>query len=251
MAEIIAVANQKGGIGKTTTALAITSVLRGMGKRTLFVDMDPQCNGTDTYKARVKQVGTVYDLIIEGDADCIQHTEQGDIIAGDPALKDAVKMLDGVAAVYKLSEGLKNFQSDYDYIILDTPPALTILLTNALTAANKVIIPLTLDRYGLQGLVQLRDTISDIKKYTNKDLTVDGLLLVKFSGRTNLDKGILESLPEYAKLFGTRVYNTRIRESVKAREAQAQQESLYDWAPNSTTAQDYRALVKEFLGDNK
>ena len=247
MAEVFAIANQKGGIGKTTTSLALAALLRKMGKRVLFVDIDPQCNGTDTYDAQVENVGTIYDLIINGDTDCIQHTEHGDIIAGDPMLKDASKQLDGVAAAYKLREGLSPYQDQYDYIILDTPPALSILLTNALTAANRVVIPLTADRYGLQGLVQLHDTIEDIKKYTNPNLKVDGLLLVKYSNRTNLEKGIVESLPEYAKLFDTRVYNTKIRESVKAREAQVKQVSIFDWAPKCTTAADYKNLVDEIL----
>ena len=95
--------------------------------------------------------------------------------------------------------------------------------------------------------MQLHDTIEDIKKYTNPDLKVDGLLLVKYSNRTNLEKGIVESLPEYAKLFDTRIYNTKIRESVKAREAQVKQVSIFDWAPKCTTAADYKNLVDEIL----
>ena len=247
MAEIIAIANQKGGIGKTTTALAVTSVLKNLGKRVLYVDIDPQCNGTDTYQAAVDGVGTIYDLMVNMDFDCVQRTEHGDIIAGDPMMKDANKHLDDVSAVYRLRKGLEHFKDWYDYIILDTPPALSILLTNALTAADKIIIPLTADRYGLQGLVQLHSTIEDVKEYTNPKLTVDGLLLVKYSDRTNLEKGILDSLPEYAKMFNTRVYKTRIRESVRAREAQAKQMGLIEWAPKSTTALDYKALVNEIL----
>lgn len=247
MAEIIAVANQKGGIGKTTTSLAIADILRGMGKKVLYIDMDPQCNGTDNYMAQVHGVGTIYDLLVESDPDCVQTTERGDIIAGDPMLVEAGKKLDGVSAAHKLKEGLMVIGQNYDYVILDTPPALSILLTNALTAADKVIIPLTADRFGLQGLVQLHETIEDVKKYTNPNLKVDGLLLVKYNDRTNLTKGIFESLPEYAKLFHTRIYDTKIRESIKAREAQAKQISLFEWAPGSTTAKDYTDLVSEIL----
>lgn len=248
MAEIIAVANQKGGIGKTTTALALADILNMSGDKTLYVDLDPQTNGTDNYRAQIDGVGTLYDLLVKGDTDCIQHTERGDIIAGDPELKEAAKLLDGVSAAFRLQKGLKQISPQYDYIILDTPPALSILLTNALTAANKVIIPLTSDRFGLQGLMQLHDTIEDVKEYTNPNLLVDGLLLVKYNDRINLAKGILESLPGYAKLFGTRVYETKIRESVRTREAQATQSSLLAWAPDSTTAEDYKALVAEIKG---
>ena len=247
MAEIIAVANQKGGIGKTTTSLALADILRSMGKKVLYIDMDPQCNGTDNYKAQIDGVGTIYDLLVESDPDCIQITERGDIIAGDPILVEAGKKLDGVSASHKLKEGLSTIRVNYDYIILDTPPALSILLTNALTAADKVIIPLTADRFGLQGLVQLHDTIEDVKKYTNPHLKVDGLLLVKYNDRTNLTKGIIESLPQYADLFHTRIYETKIRESIKAREAQAKQLSLFEWAASSTTATDYMNLVKEIM----
>lgn len=251
MAEIIAVANQKGGIGKTTTSLALADILRAKGKRVLYVDMDPQGNGTDNYKAQSDGVATIYDLLIESDHDCIQKTERGDIIAGDALLREAGKKLDGVAAAYKLKEGLTAIGENYDYIVLDTPPALSILLTNALTAADKVVIPLTTDRFGLQGLVQLHETIEDIKRYTNRDLKVDGLLLVKYNDRTNLAKDITESLPEYARLFGSKVYKTKIRESVKAREAQAMQISLFEWAHTCTTAKDYIEFASEFLKEEQ
>lgn len=247
MAEIIAVANQKGGVGKTTTSLAITAVLRSLGKKVLYVDMDPQCNGTDNYKAQVEGEGTLYDLLIESDYDCVQKTEMGELIAGDPLLKDANKLLDSVSGVHKLEAGLEVIGPHYDYIILDTPPALSVLLTNALTAANKVVIPLTTDVYSLQGLVQLHETIEDVKKYTNPNLKVDGLLLVKYNERIKLAQGIFESLPDYARLFDTRIYETKIRESVKAREAQAKRRSLIDWAPDSTTALDYKSVVNEIL----
>ena len=248
MAEIIAVANQKGGIGKTTTALALADLLREQGKETLYVDLDPQCNATDNYRAKVEDEGTLYDLLANGDIECIQYLERGDIIAGDPLLKEAGEILTGVSAPHRLRKGLEKIKERYDYIVLDTPPALSILLTNALTAADKVIIPLTSDRFGLQGLTQLHDTIEDVKQYTNPKLKVDGLLLVKYNGRTNLAKGIAGSLPEYAEMFDTRVYKTAIREAVAAREAQAAQESLFSWAPDSTTAEDYRNLMIEILG---
>lgn len=248
MAEIIAVANQKGGIGKTTTSLALTDALNMMGKKTLYVDLDPQCNGTGNYRAKVEGVGTLYDLLVNGDTDCIQTTKRGDIIAGDPLLKEAAKQIDGAAATFKLKKGLSEIRKQYDYIILDTPPALSILLTNALTAADRVIIPLTTDLFGLQGLTQLRDTIAEVQEFTNPELKVDGLLLVKYKERTNLTKEVLASLPEYTKLLNTKVYETKIREAVATQEAQAARESLFTWAPASTTAEDYLNLLKEVIG---
>ena len=250
MSTIIAIANQKGGIGKTSTALALADLLNKKGKQTLYADMDPQCNGTDNFRAKIDGVGTMYDLLVKGDPDCIQYLDRGDIIAGDPLLKEAGEMLTGVSAAYRLRKGLDKIRSGYDYIILDTPPALSVLLTNALTAADKVIIPLTADRFGLQGMVQLHDTIADVKEYTNPNLDVDGLLLIKYNSRTNLSKGILTSLPEYAKMFDTRIYKTYIREAVAVREAQAAQESLFSWAPGCKPAENYEALLNEILGGN-
>jgi chromosome partitioning protein len=248
MAEIIAVANQKGGIGKTTTSLALADALNMKGKKTLYIDMDPQCNGTGNYRAKVDGVSTLYDLLVDGDTDCIQTTERGDIIAGDPLLKEAAKVIDGAAATFKLKKGLADIRNQYDYIILDTPPSLSVLLTNALTAADKVIIPLTADLFGLQGLTQLRDTISEVQEFTNPDLKVDGLLLVKYKERTNLSREVMASLPEYAKLLGTKIYNAKIRESVATQEAQAARENLFVWAPTSTTAKDYLKLLNEVIG---
>ena len=248
MAEIIAVANQKGGIGKTTTSLALADALNMQGKKVLYIDLDPQCNGTGNYRAKVDGVGTLYDLLVNGDTDCIQTTERGDIIAGDPLLKEASKVIDGAAATFKLKKGLSEIRKQYDYIILDTPPALSILLTNALTAADKVIIPLTADLFGLQGLTQLHDTIAEVQEFTNPELKVDGLLLIKYKERTNLTKEIHASLPEYTKLLNTKVYETKIRESVATQEAQAARESLFAWAPASTTAEDYMSLLNEVTG---
>ena len=246
--KIIAVANQKGGIGKTTTSMALATGLRRLGKKTLLVDLDPQANATDTYRAKINGEATAYDLLIDGDTDCIQTTDMGDIIAGDPNLKDANKLLDGVSAAYKLRKGLVDIAPRYDYVILDTPPALSVLLTNALTAADKVIIPLTTDLFGLQGLTQLHDTIVEVQEFTNPELKVDGLLLVKYKDRTNLSKEILATLPEYAKLLNTRIYETKIREAVATQEAQAARESLFNWAPSCTTAKDYLELLNEIVG---
>lgn len=244
---IIAVANQKGGVGKTTTSLALAGGLRRRGYNVLLGDLDPQANATDVYGAAVEGVATMYDLLVDGDTDCIQTTELGDIIAGDLALKDAGRALDGVSAAYKLRKGLAKIQG-YDFIILDTPPTLSVLLTNALTAASRIVIPLTPDRFGLQGLIQLGDTIADIREYTNPTVIVDGLLLIRHDRRTHLGRDVAEQLPSFAGLLDTKMYNTTIRECIKVREAQAATQCLYTWAPGSTTAQDYEAFIDEFLG---
>ena len=249
---IVSITNQKGGVGKTTTALAMAAELQARGNKVLLIDTDPQGNATDTYKAQTQNTATLYDLLFEGEPieECIQYTEFGDIVAGDPLLKDAAKLLDGVAGAYRLRECLESVKSTYDYIIIDTPPTIGVLLTNALTACDKVIIPVTADRYGVQGMTQLQQSLADIKKYTNPGLVVDGLLVVRYNGRTNLAKTFFEALMEVASQFDTKVYETTVRESTKAKEAQAARASLLEYAPKSTTAIDYKEFINEFIGGN-
>lgn len=249
MATVIAITNQKGGVGKTTTAVNVADVLKLKGYKVLLIDTDPQGNATDTYRATVEGEATLYDLLFENEpvTDCVQVTEHGEIIAADPLLKEAEKHLSGVDGVYRLKERIEPLQGKYDYILIDTPPTLGVLLTNALTAADSVIIPITADRYGVQGLAQLQETIASIKKYTNHGLTVDGFLLVKYNQRTNLAKELRTALQDIAARFDTVVFDTTIRESTKAKEAQTVRQSLYTYAGNCTTALDYMDFVNELI----
>lgn len=248
MAKIIAICNQKGGIGKTTTATCLATGLAKEGYKTLLVDMDPQTNATDTYRAKTKDVGTLYDLLVEGDTDdIVQHTELGDIIAGDQLLKDADKQINGPSANFRLRKGLQTISGDYDYVILDTPPTLNILLINALTAADSCIIPLTADRYSLQGLTALKNNIDDVREYTNPKIKVDGLLLVKFGGRMNTEKAVLSALADYAKHMDTRIFETKIRNTNAVQKAQLSREGLFAYDPKCTAAQDYMKFIEEVV----
>ncbi|MFA9423387.1 MAG: ParA family protein [Sedimentibacter sp.] len=247
----IVVANQKGGIGKTTTATALSSILSSKGYNTLLIDADMQGNSTDTYKALFEGQATLYDVILDDNripiAEAIQITENGKILASDPLLRRADEILNGsVDGLYRLKDALADLQG-FDYVIIDTAPSMNSLLYNALIAADEIIIPVTADRYGLQGLSQLSETISVVKKRQNTNLKIAGLLLVRFDERTNLSKEVKKSLNEIVEKIDTKLFNTTIRESIKAKEAQALRKPLIKHASSSTTALDYISFVEELL----
>ena len=250
MATVFVVANQKGGIGKSTTATNLAGIL-GKKAKTLLIDADPQGNSTSTYEAKIEDVATLYDVMIDSDklpiSEAIQHTDNGDIVASDPLLVKAEKMLDGdVEGFYRLKDAIDNL-SDYKYIVIDTAPSLNIILYNCLIAADKVIIPVTADSYAMQGIQQLYDTIMAVKRRQNRDLTIAGLLLVRYSGRSNLERDTRDSIEQSAKQMGTKLFKTVIRECVKTKEAQEQKKLLIDYAPKCNTCLDYLDFTKELL----
>lgn len=253
MAIKIAVANQKGGIGKTTTALAVANGLIKRGKKVLLIDTDPQRNSSKVYRAETKDIETLYDIFFGGykAGECIQHTELGDIIASDELLKNAdVEIKRSPKMYYYIKNAIKEAENDYDFIIFDTPPQTGILLGNVLMATQYVICPVTCDMFGVQGILDFYNTVTEyMGEEGNEDLSFLGILRVKFKGRQNLTKDIDENaLPAYAKEMNTRVFETKIRESVKCQEAQTTMNSLFDYAPDCTSAVDYDALITEILG---
>ncbi len=250
--KVYVVANQKGGCGKTTTATALASILTRMGKKTLLIDSDQQGNSTDYYKASFEGVATLYDLLLAPGSvkveEAIQTTENGDIIASDPLLREAESKLNADAeGDYRMKDVVSELK--YDYVIVDTGPALNKLMRNALVSADEVIIPITTDRFSMQGLAQLYETIAAIKKRMNPNLKIAGLLLVRHNARTILSKEATETFKKHAKTMNTKVFDSFIRESTKAREAQAVREQLITYAPGSTTARDYWDFTKELIGE--
>ncbi len=249
------VANQKGGVGKTTTALAIASVLIREGYKVLFIDADRQCNSTDTYFAKFEGIQTLYDVILadEGDriplSEAIQHTESGDIVPSDPLLRKADKILyDEIDGIYRLRDALSDLKG-YDYVIIDTPPANNSILQSCLTAADEVIIPTTADRYSIQGLSEINSTINAVRKRPNPDLKIAGILITKFAKRTNLDNETKESLNKISEMMDTKVFNSCIRTCIKVREAQAVRRLLFDYDAKCNASLDYIDMVKELIGE--
>lgn len=254
MANVICVANQKGGIGKTTTAVSIAPILDSLGKKTLLIDADMQCNSTDVYGASTENTATLYDLVIEKNVsaeEAIQHTDYGDIIAADRLLVNAEVELqkDVIGGINRIKNAIEPIMSIYDYIVIDTNPTVNRLLFNCLVAADEIIIPVTADRFGLMGLSQIFETITSVKAGPNPKLTIAGLLLIKFKKQLNLEKDVRDSLKKCAESLNTKVFDTSIRECVKVRESQSLQVPLNKYAPKSSSAQDYRSFVKELIGE--
>lgn len=246
--KIIAVSNQKGGVGKTTTATTLAYGLKLRGKKVLLVDCDPQGNSTDTWRAKnTEGYPTLSDLLFSNEPveECVQHTEIGDILAGDPVLEDADRHLKGVAGYFRLKKRLEPLVALYDHIILDTPPNLGILLQNALIAAEGVIVPITCGRYSLQGMSRFIETVDDVKAQPNPGLNVLGMLLVKYNGRTVLAREVVSGLPELTSKLGTGVFDTKIRKTEEVEKAQANRVPLQQFSPESTAATDYDTLINE------
>jgi len=248
MSKAIAVINQKGGVGKSTTALAIGAGLSLKGYSVLFIDLDAQGNLSYTLGATTKGYNALGVLRRPETAkEEIQHTEQGDIIASSPKLAGADKLLEETGKEYRLKEALDSLQGAYDYIIVDTPPALGILTINALTACTGAIIPAQADIYSLQGIGQLNSTIETVKKYCNPSLSIMGIVITRFNGRSIIRREVAEMLEHTADHLHTKLFSSKIRECTALVEAQATKQNIYSYAPRSNATADYKALVDEII----
>jgi len=245
---IISIINQKGGVGKSTTALALGTGLLLKGYKTLFIDLDAQ--GNLTYTTGAETNGRSSFEVLTGKVkakSAIQRTAQGNVIPSSPILTGADTVLIAVGKEYRLKEALQPIQGAYDYIIVDTPPALGILTVNALTACTGAIIPAQADIYSVQGISQLNGTLQTVKKYCNPDLEIMGILLTRYSGRTIISREIAEMVEDTAAQLQTKLYKTKIRETTAIKEAQVRRQSIYEYAPKSNAATDYYALINEIL----
>lgn len=252
--KIITVGNQKGGCAKTSTVWALgTGLTKLEGKRVLMIDLDAQRNLS--YTAGINLLDTEHTMyhVFKGDTKlkaCINAVAVNlDIVCGGLELSQADMEFVQTGREYMLREKLEVVQDDYDYCVIDTEPHLGVMTTNALTASDTVIIPIQADIYGLQGLEQLRGFIDTVKKYSNPNLEISGILITRLDARTTLAQTMTEQIQEQATEYNIPVFDTRIRQAVAVGESALLQEDIY--ASNSTVAEDYANFITEFLKGDK
>lgn len=248
MARVTTIVNQKGGVGKTTTAHALATGLTRKGYKVLVIDTDPQ--GNLSYAMGADSLGQGLYEVMKNESkvtDLIQRTRQGDILPSTLMLTGADVDFTQMGREFIIKEALEDVKTNYSHIIIDSPPTLGILTINALTASDDIIVPLGADIFSLQGLSQLNTTINKVRRYGKSKLKIAGLLVTKFSGRTILGNDVKEEIDRKATELDSKVYNVTIRDGVAIKEAQLQQQSIYEYAPQSNPVKDYMELVDEYL----
>ncbi len=245
---IITIGNQKGGVGKTTTALAMASILGRKGYKVLLIDLDAQGNASLATGVTSENIPSIVDVMrneIEIQ-NAILHFNEYDLLASSKALSTLQnQLMEEMGREYKLKEVLEPVKNKYDYIIIDTPPHLSILTVNAFTCSDKVIIPALADIFSLQGIGQVFVSIDGVKQYTNNKIQVAGVLLTRYSDRATLSKDVRDLIGKYSSSQNTKLYTT-IRENIAVKESQLEQKSLCDYR-RATAAKDYEVFIEEFL----
>ena len=250
MAKIIAFANQKGGVGKTTSAINVASALGIAGKRTLLIDLDPQGNassGVGIRKSTVKQ--TVYDLLIGRcqASDIIIQTEFKNLSVIPSGMDLAAAELELAELDDKqnrLKDPLQKIAKDYDYIIIDCPPSLGMMTINALTAANGIVIPMQCEYYSLEGLSQIMMTVKQVKKHYNPTLSLTGILITMYNGRLNLSVQVLEELKKH---YADKLFSAAIARNVRLSEAPSYGEPIHYYDKHAKGAADYSKIAEEIM----
>ena len=249
MAKIIAVANQKGGVAKTTTSAALAAGLQRRGFKVLAIDADPQGNLSDSVGSDNVNCDTLYELLKkEAEIEStIQKLNCFDLIPANIMLAGAEQEISQLGKEQRLKERLEPIIGLYDYIIIDTPPSLGLLTINAFTAADEVIIPTTAGIFAASGILQLFDTIQNVRKYCNPNIKIAGILMTRYNPRTNNNKDMNDLTEKIANTMKARLFDTHIRTSVIVEEAQVRKENLFDYKSGSTVSSDYEAFIEEYL----
>ena len=251
MTQIIAVTNQKGGVGKTTTASSLVCGLHQRGAKVLGVDLDPQGNLGFSLGLDVGAGNTIYD-VFKGECsigNAIQPSQYGDVLPSDIMLSAADVEFTAPRREFMLSDMLAGVRDRYDFIIIDTPPALSLLTVNAYVASTGLIVPMEAEVLSLVGITQLQETIDTVRDSYNPELKVLGILINKFNGRLSLSKDILEMAQVVAQQLDSRVFEARIHRGVGVAMAPAHGQTVLTYQPNSRPALDFQAVVDAVAGD--
>ncbi len=252
MAKIVALINQKGGVGKTTTAVNLACALTEKGKKVLLCDFDPQGNATSGVGIDPRTLDpSIYELIIDDDPDvraAVIHTEWVDVLGANVDLAGAeVDLISLPRREYRLKDVLDKIRADYDYIIIDCPPSLGILTLDCLCAADSFLVPLQTEYYALEGLSQLMATVRSVQRSLNRHIRIEGILLTMYDGRTNLAVQVVE---EVKKHFGDRVYASVVPRNIRLSEAPSHGKPIMAYDRSCRGAAAYLAVADEFLEKN-
>ncbi|CDA81942.1 chromosome partitioning protein ParA [Firmicutes bacterium CAG:176] len=260
MAKIIAIVNQKGGVGKTTTCVNLAAAIKAAGKRVLLCDFDPQANATSGMGVDKTTSNGVYDALINGaeTAQLIVTTPYGDVLPSSKALAGAGveminmedrggEMINREGRQFLLKAALRQVADSYDFIFIDCPPSLELLTLNALCAANSLLVPVQGEYYALEGLSDLMNTVRIVRRSMNPGLDIEGVLLTMFDGRTNLSIQVAQELKRF---FAGKVYSTVIPRNVRLSEAPSHGKPITAYDKTCRGADAYTALAAEFLRKN-
>lgn len=247
MGQIISIANQKGGVGKSTTSIIAADILANKGFKVLVIDLDAQANTSYAFGALNNDMPTIYDVLKGNNIlQAIQDKRGINIIQSSRALSGANMEFNTHGKEYLLKNAIEPIKRKYDYIIIDTSPELNLLNINAFIASTGIIIPTLATTFSMQGLKLLYENIKTVQKI-NKDLKIIGLLLTRFNKRVIISKDLKEVTEGMAAYMNTKVFNTTIREGVAIQESQTQQQSILTYAPRAAVTKDYINFVNEII----
>lgn len=251
MAKTIAIVNQKGGVGKTTTCVNLASALKNLGLRVLVCDFDPQANSTSGFGVDKTSSPNIYDVLLNGadPAKAVAATVYGDVLPSSKALAGAsIEMIGLERREYQLREALDQLKARYDYILIDCPPSLELLTLNALCAADTVLVPVQCEYYALEGLSDLLSTIRIVKRSLNPEIALEGVVLTMYDGRTNLSMQVAEEVKRH---FPGQVYATVIPRNVRLSEAPSHGKPVCAYDALSRGAEAYDQLARELVEHNR